>query len=94
MPQKSDGPVLDSGGSGFLRTDRVRLGFDIYFIYERFTRVGVKELCHVAYINIGHGRIPDNQKNTIYFYLTFYHSCIYFYLSFYHSFLLFLLFVD
>jgi hypothetical protein len=27
--QKQDGPVLDFGGSGFPRTDRVRLGFEI-----------------------------------------------------------------
>jgi hypothetical protein len=27
--QKLDGPVLDYGGSGFLRTDRVRLYFKI-----------------------------------------------------------------
>jgi hypothetical protein len=28
-PQKPNGLILDSGGSGFLRTDRVRLGFEI-----------------------------------------------------------------
>jgi hypothetical protein len=28
-PQKPDGPVLDSGWSGFLRIDKVRLGFEI-----------------------------------------------------------------
>jgi hypothetical protein len=27
--QKSDGLILDSGGSGFLRTDKFRLGFEI-----------------------------------------------------------------
>jgi hypothetical protein len=27
--KKSDGPILDSGGSGFLRIDRVQLGFEI-----------------------------------------------------------------
>jgi hypothetical protein len=27
--QKLDGPVLDSGGSSFLKTDRVLLGFEI-----------------------------------------------------------------
>jgi hypothetical protein len=28
-PQKPDGPILDSGGPIFLRTDRIRLGFEI-----------------------------------------------------------------
>jgi hypothetical protein len=27
--QQPDGLILDSGGSGFLRTDKVRLGFEI-----------------------------------------------------------------
>jgi hypothetical protein len=31
-PQKLDHPVFDTGVSSFSRTDRVRLGFEVYFV--------------------------------------------------------------
>jgi hypothetical protein len=62
--QKPDGPVLDSGGSGFSRLDRIRLGFEIWFVLGRFSRIRVKELRPAAYISVGHGRLMyHNNRN-------------------------------
>jgi hypothetical protein len=44
--QKSEHPVWNSGLSGFPKIDRVRLGFEIWFVLERFSRIRVKEMLH------------------------------------------------
>jgi hypothetical protein len=49
-------PVLDTGVSGFTRTDRVRVGFEIQF-FRKDLHVQIKELYLIAYINIRHGRL-------------------------------------
>jgi hypothetical protein len=54
--QTSDHPVYQTGLSSFPRIDRVRVGFEILFVYERFDCIRLKELCPATYINIGHDR--------------------------------------
>jgi hypothetical protein len=55
--QKLNHSVWDLGLSSFSITDRVQLGFEIYFVLERFSCIHVKELHHAAYKYIGHGRL-------------------------------------
>jgi hypothetical protein len=47
-------PVWDTKVSVFL-IYTVRLRFEIYFVYKRFSHIRLKDLCPATYINIGHG---------------------------------------
>jgi hypothetical protein len=54
-PQKSEVPILESGGSSFSWTDLIGLGIEILFVLKKNSRIHVKELRPAAYKYIGHG---------------------------------------